>query len=228
MLTIDIVSDAVCPWCFIGKRHLDTALAELAKAGQLPELRIHWHPFLFDAHTPEQGESYQEFLLRKFGDPARVMSVLERVRNAGRESGIDFAFEKILLRPNTLRAHRLLHRCQLQHQHDPADPSHALAEAIFQAHFIDGLDIGDLPTLAALAAPFLATPAADLEVWLAGDQYAETVLSQAQRLPEMLGIGGVPFFVINGRVGLSGAQPPGAFLSAIAEAQAEASQDAPA
>lgn len=221
MLTIDIVSDAVCPWCFIGKRHLDTALAELAKQGQAQPVRLHWHPFLLDAHTPVAGEPYQEFLLRKFADPERVRSVLERVNTAGREAGIPFAFDRIVLRPNTLRAHRLLHRSQLQHKDNPEDPSHLLAEALFRAHFMDGQDIGDIPTLAALAAPYLATPAADLEVWLAGEQYADAVLTQAQRLPEMLGIGGVPFFVINGCIGLSGAQPPRAFLAAFDEAQAQ-------
>jgi predicted DsbA family dithiol-disulfide isomerase len=226
MLTIDIVSDAVCPWCFIGKRHLDTALAELSRSGQIAAVQRHWHPFLLDAHTPTEGEPYGEFMLRKFADPARVSAVLARVRNAGREAGIDFAFDKIALRPNTLRAHRLLHRCQLEHKDNPADPTHALAESLFQAHFIDGQDIGDLPTLAALGAPYLGIPAADLAIWLAGEQYADAVLSQAQRLPEMLGIGGVPFFIINGSIGLSGAQPPRAFIEAITQALAE-QQDAP-
>ena len=108
-LTIDVVSDVVCPWCFIGKRHLDRAL-ELWHAEQPQgELAIRWHPFFLNPDTPESGEPYRPFLERKFGGPQQLAQILQRVGAAGRTAGIEFAFEKIELRANTLNAHRLIH-----------------------------------------------------------------------------------------------------------------------
>jgi predicted DsbA family dithiol-disulfide isomerase len=101
-ITIDIVSDVVCPWCFIGKRHLDAALAQF---GQPVTLR--WLPFFLNPDTPPEGEPYRPFLEKKFGGPEALAGIWGRVREAGHKTGIAFEFEKIILRANTLAAHRL-------------------------------------------------------------------------------------------------------------------------
>jgi predicted DsbA family dithiol-disulfide isomerase len=111
-LTIDVVSDVVCPWCFIGKRHLDRAL-ELWREEQ-PDcaVTVRWRPFFLNPDTPEAGEPYRPFLERKFGGPKQLEELWQRVGEAGRPAGIAFAFEKIELRANTLNAHRLIHHAQ--------------------------------------------------------------------------------------------------------------------
>ena len=111
-LTVDVVSDVVCPWCFIGKRHLDAALELWREEQPACEVTVHWRPFFLNPDTPEAGEPYRPFLEKKFGGPEQVEELWQRVSAAGRSAGIAFAFEKIELRANTLNAHRLIHYAQ--------------------------------------------------------------------------------------------------------------------
>jgi predicted DsbA family dithiol-disulfide isomerase len=213
-LTIDVVSDVVCPWCFIGKRHLDRAL-ELWHAEQPQgELAIRWHPFFLNPDTPESGEPYRPFLERKFGGPQQLAQILQRVGAAGRTAGIEFAFEKIELRANTLNAHRLIHYAQTVGGAGTAIGG--LVEGLFAAQFLEGRHIGDRAVLAAVAAECGMEREA-VQRYLDSDADADGVRAAAAELQRM-GIGGVPFFIFNQRIAASGAQPPETLLQGIRQA----------
>ena len=202
-ITIDIVSDVVCPWCFIGKRHLDAALAQFGKP-----VTLRWLPFFLNPDTPPEGEPYRPFLEKKFGGPEALAGIWGRVREAGHKTGIAFEFEKITLRANTLAAHRLIHRFQQQ-----SGATEALVEAIFAAGFCEGRFIGDPAVLADLAAQ-CGDDLDSVLAWLQSDAEAAVVLAQEQRVRQM-GIDGVPFFIFNGKLAVSGAQPPEVLLDAL-------------
>jgi predicted DsbA family dithiol-disulfide isomerase len=206
-LAIDIVSDVVCPWCFIGKRRLEAALRELKS--ERPDIvpRIRWLPFFLDPDTPEAGEPYRPYLERKFGGPEKLAQLWTQVAEAGRSAGIAFAFERIALRANTLKAHRLIHRAQARGEAD------ALVERLFAAQFLRGENVGDAAVLARIAAECGDDEASAL-AYLHGDEDAAAVRAQFERARQM-GITGVPFFILAGRYGVGGAQPPELMLSAL-------------
>jgi predicted DsbA family dithiol-disulfide isomerase len=206
-LTIDIVSDVVCPWCFIGKRRMEAALRELGKERPDVAPRIRWLPYFLNPDTPEEGEPYRPFLERKFGGPEKLAQIQAHVAEAGRTAGIDFAFERIALRANTLRAHRLIHRAQKTGNAD------ALVERLFAAHFLLGENVGDAAVLARLAGECGEDESAALAYLLSGEDAAE-VRAQAER-GQRMGISGVPFFILDGRLGIGGAQPPEVLLDAL-------------
>jgi predicted DsbA family dithiol-disulfide isomerase len=212
-VVVDVVSDVVCPWCFLGKRRLEQALAALPGT----EATIRWRPFQLDPTIPAQGMDRGEYMARKFGSPARLADAHRRLEEFGRDTGIAFAFEAIGRSPNTLAAHRLIRRAT---EHGVAD---AVVEGLFTAYFEQGSDIGDVEVLADIAAragldrdesvAFLKT---DL---LAGDVEAEIGMARD------LGVQGVPFFIVAGRYALSGAQAPEVLRQVIEKALAEG--DAP-
>jgi len=111
-ITLEVVSDVVCPWCFIGKRQLDRALALWRAERPDCAVTVRWRPYFLNPDTPESGEPYRPFLEAKFGGPEKLAEIWARVGAAGKSAGIDFAFEKIALRANTLHAHRLIHYAQ--------------------------------------------------------------------------------------------------------------------
>jgi predicted DsbA family dithiol-disulfide isomerase len=211
-LQIDVVSDVVCPWCFIGKRHLDKALAQWRAEHPDSEVTVNWHPFFLNPDTPDVGEPYRPFLEKKFGGPQGLAEIWQRVREAGKPAGVDFAFEKIELRANTLAAHRLIHYAQ------KTDPGKAakLVEALFAAQFLDGRFVGDRAVLAEVAGA-CGFDAAAVKAYLDGDEDAEAVKADADQSRRM-GISGVPFFVVNQKLAASGAQPPEALLGVMRQA----------
>ncbi|MDP2826927.1 MAG: DsbA family oxidoreductase [Sulfuritalea sp.] len=213
-LSIDVVSDVVCPWCFIGKRHLDRAL-ELWLAEQPDcEVAVRWRPFFLNPDTPEAGEPYRPFLEKKFGGPQQLAEIWQRITEAGRTAGIEFAFEKIELRANTLNAHRLIHYAQKTGRDGAA--VNKLVEALFVAQFIAGRYIGDRTVLAAVAGECGMDREA-VQRYLDTAEDADVVRAAAAEMQRM-GIGGVPFFIFNQRLAASGAQPPEALLKAMREA----------
>ena len=145
MLTVDIGADIVCPWCFIGKRRIETAIAMVRRERPDFACQTRWRPFFLNPDTPPEGEPYLPFLERKFGSRAAVEALFQRVRDAGQAYGIAYAFERIALRANTLRAHRLIRWAQRQ---GPAD---ALVERLFVAQFQRGEPVGDIAVLAGIA-----------------------------------------------------------------------------
>lgn len=210
-IQVDVVSDVVCPWCFIGKRRLEQALAALREGRPELEVAVLWHPFQLNPETPAEGDPYFPYLERKFGGAEQVRRIWERVREAGAGSGTDFRFEDIVLRPNTLRAHRLIYRAQKL-----GKDADALVERLFTGHFQLAEDIGDLEALARIASEMVEDQEA-VAAYLASDEDADEVLEEIE-LAGQLGISGVPFFIIDQRLGVSGAQPPETLVQAIEEA----------
>jgi len=213
-LNIEIISDVVCPWCYIGKRKLETALARLRvdEPGLLPTVR--WHPFELNPDLPVEGMPRALYLENKFGGKARAAEIYARVRAAGGEVGIAFAFDRIGQQPNTRDAHRLLAWAQQR------GDAGALVERLFRAYFIEGRRIGERDVLAALAADS-GLPREQAQAMLAADAYRAEVEAEHREAQEA-GITGVPFFIFNGRTAVSGAHDPDALLEAIAAARASA------
>lgn len=212
-LAVDVVSDVVCPWCFIGKRHLDQALRAWREQRPDTAVAVRWHPFFLDANLTEAGEPYRPYLERKFGGPQQLAEAWQRVGAAGRAAGIEFAFEKIEVRASTLHAHRLIHHAQ---ESVGADATAALVEALFAAQFLEGRPIGDRAVLTAVAAEC----GMDRDVvrrYLDSAQDADHVRATAAQM-ERMGIGGVPLFVFDQRIAATGAQPPEVLLQAMREA----------
>lgn len=207
VLQVDIVSDVVCPWCFIGKRHIERALAMLRT--ERPDIvpRVRWLPYFLNPDTPVEGEPYRPFLERKFGGPDKLAQIQARVAQAGHAAGIAFAFERIEIRANTLRAHRLIHLMQ------KTGDAGELVERLFAAHFLNGEDIGDASLLARLSGQ-CGLEESFVLAYLATDEDADEVRAQAER-GQRMGIAGVPFFIFNGNHGIGGAQPPEALLEAM-------------
>ncbi len=199
--TIDVVSDFVCPWCFIGARRLDDVLA---RSGT--DARVSHHPFLLDPTIPLEGVDLRDRLRQKFGrDPTPMFA---HVESAAREAGIALDFGKIRGYPSTLRAHAIVARAEEK------GTQRALARALFEAYFLEGRDIGALDVLGDVAsrhgfdreeAVAIASDAVALD-----RARAEAADAAAQ------GVDGVPFFVFDGRVAFSGAQPVAIFERALA------------
>lgn len=208
-MTVDIVSDVVCPWCYIGKRRLEAALA--ARAAPLPLVR--WHPFQLNPDIAAGGVDRRSYLEEKFGGPERAREIYARVEAAGREVGITFRFERIARQPNTSAAHRLIAWAQAV---APASADH-LVERLFQAYFVEGVDIGVVDELARLAGESSCDPET-ARAHLESDA-GRAELAEADARMRSMGIGGVPFFIFNRRVAVSGAQPPELLADALAQAE---------
>ncbi|MCB1535942.1 MAG: DsbA family oxidoreductase [Rhodoblastus sp.] len=202
-IAIDVVSDAVCPWCYIGKRNLEAALADLPEL----DVEVRWRPYQLDATIPPEGIDRKAYLQRKFG--ARVDEIYNRVKEAGAVAGIPFAFEDIERSPNTLDAHRVIRWAS------SAGAQDAIVERLFRDFFIEGKDIGDRDVLLSAARDCGMDPAivADL---LAGEADKESVREEIASA-QHIGVTGVPFFILDGKFALPGAQPPDVLKRAIAK-----------
>jgi predicted DsbA family dithiol-disulfide isomerase len=208
-LTVDFVSDVVCPWCFIGLRRLQSALALVAAERPATGVSMRWHPFELNPDLPPAGIDRRAYLDAKFGGPQRAAEIYERVRAVGATVGIGFAFERIARQPNTRDAHRLIIWAQDRGDVGP------LVERLFTAYFIAGLDVGDRSVLAAIAGD-AGQDATAARSMLDSGEGADAILSSERRAIEN-GIGGVPFYLFNRRVAVSGAQEPEVLAGAIAE-----------
>jgi predicted DsbA family dithiol-disulfide isomerase len=197
---IDIVSDVICPWCFIGKRRLEAALA------QRPSLaaEITWRPFQLNPDMPPGGMARADYLAAKFGGRAHAQRINQAIIEAGAAAGIPFAFDKVERTPNTVDAHRLI---RFADKHGAAD---AVVDRLFSAYFIEGRDIGDTATLAAIARQ-AGLDGGDALAFLAGNsERAEIQADDAGA--RRLGINAVPCFIFAGQYAISGAQEPQFFL----------------
>ena len=208
---IDVISDVVCPWCFIGKRRLESALdLWRSRSADAPEIEVAWHPFQLNPDLPREGIDRRAYLEAKFGGGTRTAEIYERVRAVGRTVGIDFAFDRIRQQPNTLDAHRLIAWSQAQGRVED------VVERLFRAYFLDGRFIGDRDVLTSVAGEAgLSVDAA--KAYLDTDEGAAEIAASDGRLRE-LGVGGVPFFIFAGRIGVSGAQEAPVLLDAIDQA----------
>ena len=213
-VAIDIVSDFVCPWCYIGKTRLAAAAALVLEQHPQTRFQFNWLPYFLNPDTPPAGEPYRAFLEAKFGGARAVDKMHEKVADAGRDDGVNFDFARIAKRPNTLRAHRLVYRAQSL-GHRPAEIE-ALVERLFSAHFQRGEDIGDVATLAAIAAE-CGDVKDDVSAYLESDEDAKKVKSLAAKVGK-LGVDGVPFFIIQRRLTVAGAQTGVLLAAAILQA----------
>ena len=209
-LTIDVISDVVCPWCYIGRRRLGAALEIINE--REPDVRplVSWHPFQLNPDLAREGIARIDYLVAKFGGGRRSAEIYDRVRAVGKSVGIDFAFDRIARQPNSLDAHRLVSWAQARG--DGED----VVERLFRAFFVEGRFIGDRDVLAAIAGEAGLSEAA-ARTHLATDEGIETVSAMDRRVRE-LGVNGVPFFIFGGRVAVSGAQEAEVLVDAMAEA----------
>ena len=216
-LTIEIVGHIVCPWCFIGKRRLETAIALVRRDHPDFTCRTRWLPFFLNPDTPPEGEPYLPFLERKFGGRAPVEALFARVREAGQAYGLDYAFEKIPLRANTLRAHRLIHWVQ---QRGDAD---ALVERLFVAQFQRGAYVGDIALLADIAAACGYDGEAVASYLRSTDD--EALVRTKERQLRAMGINQVPTFIVAGSRVVVGAEDPSVLANCIGEYLVQAGEN---
>lgn len=210
-IVVDVVSDVVCPWCYIGKRKLETALSELRLREAGLVITVRWHPFQLNPDLPREGIPRAAYLEAKFGGKARAAEIYARVKSVGEEVGIAFDFDRISRQPNTLDAHRLIAWAQ---QRGDAD---ALTERLFHAYFIEGRSLSDRDELLRVASA-AGLPEDETRALLASAARREDVEAE-DREARAVGIGGVPFFIFNGKTAVSGAHDPDTLLQAIAAAR---------
>ena len=211
-LSIDIISDVVCPWCFIGKRRLEAAL-ELYRARKPAAAapQVTFHPFELNPDLPREGIARADYIAKKFG--ARGYGAHDRLVQAGKPLGIAFAFDKIERQPNTLCAHVLIERARGR----GFQPE--VKEALMKAFFVDGLDLTDERTLVRVASE-AGLDRKEAEAALA-DEALRRAVAEDEDKARAMGVNGVPFFIFNNRLSVEGAQPPEVLLDAMLEAEKE-------
>lgn len=195
-MRIDVISDSVCPWCYIGKRRLEQALA--LRPDITPEIR--WWPFLLNPEIPPEGVDRDMYLIKKFGSESRVRRIYGAIADAGLSVEIDFAFERISRTPNSVDSHRLIRAAQLQGK------AEIIAEALFVAFFRNGLDIGNRALLVDIGEEH-GLDRDQLDLYLGSDEDIADVYDDNARA-HRLGVNGVPAFVFNDNWVISGAQEP--------------------
>ena len=196
--TLDVISDAICPWCWIGKRNLDAALGMLAEDGL--HFNVRFRPFQLNPEMPAEGVDRREYRSAKFGSLEKSQELDRRVADAGRIVGLEFRHDLMARTPNTLEAHRLIRLSGADGR------QREVAEAIFQAYFQDGGDIGDAATLARLGTA-AGMSAESLAAFSAGEAGWHEVLAEDEGYRQA-GISGVPSFVLDRHLLFSGAMPP--------------------
>ncbi len=207
-VSVEVVSDVVCPWCYIGKRRLEQALELLASEEPGLTVDVVWAPFQLNPQLPAEGVARVAYLAQKFG--TRAPQVYQRVSEAGRSVGIDFAFDRIVRQPNTVPSHQLIDLART------ADRQDEMVETLFRAYFLDGKDLSQTDNLVALAqAAGLDGDAASGALQDAGHRKA--IIEQDEQA-RALGVSGVPFFIFARQLGVSGAQEPAVLVRALREA----------
>ena len=204
VVEIDVVSDVMCPWCYVGKRRLEKALSEVPED---IEVKIHWRPFQLDPTIPPEGRDRKKYLADKFGTPEQVAEKYDPIRQAGEAEGIPFNFDGIAVSPNTLNAHRVLRWAEqvgLQNE---------MAERLFQAYFIDAADLTDNAVLTDLAVE-VGLERDVVERLLAGDADLKEVQDEMVHYQQM-GVRSVPTMIVGKKYAITGAQNADTILQVI-------------
>jgi predicted DsbA family dithiol-disulfide isomerase len=204
-ISVDVISDVICPWCFIGKRRLGKAIAEYGA-----QVTVSWHPFQLNPAMPKEGISRRDYRIAKFGSWERSMELDANIIAVGKQEGIHFNFDRIERTPNTLDAHRLIWLSKEDSIQD------AVVEALFQAYFTDGRDISNPKTLIDVVVE-AGLDRVKAEAVINGNEGVEA-LQEADELSGRYHVQGVPFFIVNGKITLSGAQMPDVFFAALRQA----------
>jgi predicted DsbA family dithiol-disulfide isomerase len=203
-LAVEVISDVICPWCYVGKRRLERAVRDL---GGRHEVRVRWHPFQLNPTMPAEGMDRRAYRSAKFGDWEKSKALDAKVAAAGESEGIAFAFDRIERTPNTTDAHRLI---ALAGERGVQD---AVVESLFRGYFSEGRDLGDRDSLLELAERAGLDSGCAASLLEGGEDLVS--IRDAEARARRLGVQGVPFFVIDGEVALSGAREPQAFLDAF-------------
>ena len=209
-MKIEVVSDVICPWCFLGKRRLDKALA------LVPEIstEVIWRPFFLDPSIPHEGLSREKYMKDKFGN--RDLKAMHKpLEDAGAKDGVPYQFDKITRTPNTLDAHRLIRWAK------QADKQEAVVEALFLAYWRDGKDVGDHKVLVEVAIA-AGMDGKEIALLLSKDTDKREVMEEVEKSYQ-LGVQGVPTFIIDNKYGVSGAQEAEALAATIRQVAAKSS-----
>jgi predicted DsbA family dithiol-disulfide isomerase len=209
-IKIDVVSDVVCPWCYIGKRRLEKAIAQVADQ---VDVELEYHPFELNPDMPLEGRNQKEYLTRKFGSEVKYQQIVEHVTDVAAQEGLKFDFEKQVISPNTRNAHRLIwfakkHGKQIE-----------MKEALMKAYFEQGIDLTKMENLTSIATQVGIDPEKIKSFLSSTEGMVEVTTSEMQNAQR--GISGVPFYIINNQYGVSGAQPSEVFARALLEISAE-------
>lgn len=207
IIKIDVVSDVVCPWCYIGKRRLEKAVQNLSDQY---DFDITYHPFELNPQIPVAGVNQKEYLVNKFGGEERYNQITEHVTRIAAEEGLTFNFQKQAISPNTRNAHRIIQWAKA------FDKQVEVKEAMMKAYFTDGVDLSK-PENLVLVAETVGFNKSDVEALLQSTTGLAEV-EQAEKEMQKLGITGVPFYIIQNKYGLSGAQPSATFIEVIEKA----------
>jgi predicted DsbA family dithiol-disulfide isomerase len=210
MIYVDIVSDTICPWCYIGKRRFERAL-DLSGRN---DIAISWRPFQLNPDMPPEGMTRDDYVRAKFGGGDRPRQIYQAIAESGREAGIEFQFAKIKRTPNTVLSHRLVYWSAKQERQDE------VVASLFKAYFEDGLDLGDLDILVECASR-ADLDRDDARKFLQSDEGRQEVVA-SDVYARRLGINGVPCFIVNRKYAVSGAQPPAAFVEVFNLAERDA------
>lgn len=215
-LTIDVVSDVVCPWCYLGKARLELAIAEVQDEIGVD---VNWRPYRLNPDIPPEGIDHRANLIAKLGGAQQVEQAHAMLADLGRQVGIVFDFDAVKISPNTLDAHRLIHWAAMEGR----DIQDRVVSALFRANFEEGRNVGDAAVLLDVA----ETAGLDrglVQNLLSSDADRDTLLSEIDAARKM-GVNGVPFFIFDGQYAVSGAQMPDVLAGAlrdIARMKAEA------
>jgi predicted DsbA family dithiol-disulfide isomerase len=208
-LQIDIVSDVVCPWCYIGKKRIEDALK---LASDVP-VDVHWRPFFLNPWVPREGISRDEYLTAKFGSPEAYKGIAGRVSQAAADEGLEYNTDRVKRQPNTIDSHRLIHWA------DAAGKAAQMKQRLMELYFRDGGDLTDTDVLVKAAAD-IGMDADTVRKRLATDEDVELISAQAKDASDK-GISGVPTFVLANKYAISGAQPAEQLANAIRQVAAE-------
>lgn len=215
-LIIDVVSDVVCPWCFIGKRRLEQAIA---LRPDIP-VTVRYRPYFLNPWVPREGISREQYLTTKFGSVDRYKANAQRIVDAAAQDGLAYNLDRIARQPNTIDCHRLI-----LWSGATGDPAR-MKQRLMELYFTDGADLSD-PEVLAGAARDCGMDADEVRRWLATDKDVDVIEREAQ-VAKDAGIEGVPFFILGGVLAVSGAQSPDYLADAIERAAAKRNAAAPA
>jgi predicted DsbA family dithiol-disulfide isomerase len=213
-LTVDVVSDVVCPWCYIGKRRLESALAEVKDI----DVEVRWHPFFLNPWVPPEGISREQYLTTKFGSVAAYNDIAKRVVEAAASEGLEYHPGLVKRQPNTIDCHRLIHWAEASGQ------SAAVKQRLMELYFRDGGDLTDREVLVQ-AAVDCGLDGDSIRQRLATDEDVDLISQQAQSAAKA-GVSGVPTFILGNKYGISGAQPADQLAAAIRQVAAEMAGEA--
>ncbi|MFL5728481.1 MAG: DsbA family oxidoreductase [Cytophagaceae bacterium] len=213
-IKVDIVSDVVCPWCYIGKRRLEKALDNLKDEY---EFELHYKPFELNPNVPEAGYAQKEYLTKKFGSESGYQELTDNVTRVAAEEGLKFDYSKQSTSPNTLNLHRVIWLAGKENKQLQT------VEAFFKAYFEEGTDLSKKENILKVAAK-AGLDEKRIKALLESEEGKEEVIAEQTR-NRQLGVSGVPFYIINDKYGVSGAQPTSLFMQAFKDIGKEISTD---